>query len=95
MLRFGLLASEGIAAAQASDAIAHWRFDEGSGTKALDSSTNNHNATIVSGSYAVGRFDDALSFNGSNAYVFLSDAQGGGVTGAGLDIGTRDGTVAA
>jgi hypothetical protein len=91
----GLLMREGIAAAQTNDAIAHWKFDEGSGTNALDSSTNDHAGTIVGASYVPGRFDDALSFNGANSYAFVSDAQAGGVTGGGLDVGTRDWTVSA
>lgn len=91
----GLLTSGGTAASQVTNALAHWTFDEGSGTNAFDFSTNNHVGTIVGASYVSGRFSDALSFNGSNSYVFISDAQGGGATGAGLDIGTRDWTVSA
>ncbi len=45
--------------------------------------------------YVAGQSNTALSFNGANQYVFDSDAQSGGVTGAGLDMGTRDWTVAA
>jgi hypothetical protein len=91
----GLVTSEGIAATQASDAIALWRFDEGSGTTALDSSTNNHVGTIIGASYVSGRFDDALSFNGANSFIFIFDAQAGGISGSGLDMGSRDWTVSA
>ena len=91
----GQFTFEGIAAAQVSDAIAHWRFDEGSGTTALDSSTNNHFGTILGASYFSGRFGDALSFNGANDFVFISAAQAGGTGESGLDIGTRDWTVSA
>lgn len=52
-----------------------------------------HDGTIIGASYVSGTFGDALSFNGNNSYVFISDAQGGGTTGAGLDAGTRDWTV--
>lgn len=90
-----LLNLEGIGSAQVGEAIAHWSFDEGSGTNALDSSTNNHDGTIVGATYVLGRFDDALSFNGANSYVFISDSQSGGTSGSGLDIGTRDWTVSA
>jgi len=90
-----LLTSGGTATAQVSNAVAHWKFDEGSGSTALDSSANNHVGTIVGATYASGRFDGALSFNGANSYVFASDTQAGGTTGAGLDIGTRDWTVSA
>jgi len=77
------------------DAIAHWRFDEGAGTSALDSSTNNHDGTIIGATYVAGRFDGALSFNGAGSYIFVSDAQSGGTAGSGLDMGTRDWTVSA
>jgi len=91
----GFLMSEGIAPGQTNDTIAHWNLDEASGTTALDSSTNKHDGTIVGASYVSGRFNDALSFNGSNSYVFISDTQGGGITGSGLDIGMRNSTVSA
>src|SRR5207249_9938521 len=42
-----------------------------------------------------GRFTGALPFNGVKNYVVASEAQSGGATGAGLDMGTRDWTVAA
>ena len=42
----GLLHLLQIARAQTNDAIAHWRFDEGSGTTAFDTSTNNYAAAI-------------------------------------------------
>ncbi len=80
---------------QAAGLIAHWTFDEGSGTTALDSSSNNNAGTIVGAVYVAGQSNGALSFGGVNQYVFASDAQSGGVTGAGLDMGTRDWTVAA
>jgi hypothetical protein len=90
----GPLKSEGIEATQVDNLIAHWKFDEGSGTTALDSSTNTRPGTIVGATYISGRFDGALSFNGAS-YVFLPDAQSGGPNGAGLDVGSRDWTVAA
>src|ERR1035441_9094591 len=39
--------------------IAYWAFDEGSGTIALDSSTNNNLGTIVGATYVAGRFGSA------------------------------------
>jgi hypothetical protein len=91
-----LLATQGDALGQVTnDAIAHWKFDEGSGSTALDSSGNNHTGTISGAVYAPGRLNGALSFNGAGNYVFASEAQAGGVTGSGLDMGTRDWTVAA
>src|SRR6267142_4618333 len=78
-----------------SNLVAHWAFDEGSGTTALDSSGNNHSASILGAVYAAGRTNTALSFNGTNNYAFISDTLSGGSTGAGLDLGTRDWTIAA
>ena len=91
---FGPLKSEGFGATQFDNAMAQWKFDEGSGITALDSSTNTHPGTIIGATYVSGRFDGALSFNGAS-YVFVPDAQSGGPTGAGLDVGLRDWTVAA
>jgi hypothetical protein len=75
--------------------IAYWTFDGSSGTTALDYSGNNHSCSIVSATYVPGRTNTALSFTGTNSYAFIPDAAAGGTTGAGLDIGTRDWTVAA
>ena len=75
--------------------IALWQFDEASGSTALDSSGNNYSAAIVGAAYVPGRTNTALSFTGANSYGFISDASAGGTTGAGLDMGTRDWTVAA
>src|SRR5215831_13246306 len=79
----------------ATNPIASWSFDEGSGTTALDSSGNNHSATIVGVTYVPGWSNTCLSFNGSNSYAFIPDSSAGGTNGAGLDMGTRDWTVAA
>src|SRR2546423_14042651 len=82
---FCLLASSPTAIGQvATNPIAWWPFDEGSGTTALDSSSNNNAGTIIGATYTAGRFGSALSFNGTNNYVFASEAQSGGATGAGL-----------
>src|SRR4051812_26419915 len=86
--------SSSTALAQTSP-IALWQFDEASGTTALDFSGNNYSATIVGAAYVPGRTNTALSFTGANSYAFISDASAGGTTAAGLDMGTRDWTVAA
>jgi len=77
------------------DAMVYWTFDEGNGTTVLDSTTNGHAGTIQGATYVTGISNYALAFNGSNTFVFASDALVGGTTGAGLDIGVRDWTVAA
>ena len=82
-------------AAPASLPNAHWRFDEASGSIATDSSSNGHTGTIIGAVRVPGQMGGGLSFDGADDYVFASDAQSGGTTGAGLDMGTRDWTVAA
>jgi hypothetical protein len=79
----------------ATNPIALWAFDEGAGTTALDSSGNNHSASIIGAVYVTGWSNTALSFNGSNSYAFIPDSSAGGTAGAGLDVGTRDWTIAA
>jgi hypothetical protein len=79
----------------ATTPIALWAFDEGAGTTAVDSSGNNHSASIIGAAYATGWSNTCLSLNGSNSYAFIPDSSAGGTTGAGLDMGTRDWTVAA
>jgi hypothetical protein len=79
----------------ATNAIAYWNFDEASGTTALDSSGNNHSASITGAVYVTGWSNTALSFNGFNSYAFIPDISAGGTAGAGLDMGARDWTVAA
>jgi arylsulfatase A-like enzyme/chitodextrinase len=47
-----------------------YAFDEGSGTITADTSGNNHTATLVNGPvWAAGKYGNALSFNGTSAYV--------------------------
>src|SRR5262245_2072524 len=75
--------------------IAHWAFDEGSGATAFDSSGNSHSASIIGAVYLPGWSNTCLAFNGSNGYAFIPDNSAGGTTGAGLDVGTRDWTIAA
>jgi len=48
-------------------------FDEGSGTRAADSSGNAHDAVLVNGAWGAGKTGSAVSLNGSNAYASLPD----------------------
>ncbi len=84
-----------IEAAPESVPIADWRFDEATGNVSPDYSGNGHTGTIVGAARANGQTGGGLSFDGVNDYVFASEAQSGGTTGAGLDMGTRDWTVTA
>jgi hypothetical protein len=45
--------------------VGWWRFDEGSGTIAIDSSGYGNNGTIYGATYVAGKYGDALSFNGT------------------------------
>ncbi len=85
-----LLAGTDAVAQVPTNAVGYWKFDEGSGATAQDSSGYGHAATIQGAVFASGISNYALSFNGSNSYVFASDALVGGAAGAGLDVGARD-----
>jgi hypothetical protein len=49
-----------------------WKFDDGTGTTAADSSGNGHNGTVNGATWTTGRFGDALQFNGSSSTVTAS-----------------------
>jgi len=51
--------------------IAHWKFDEGKGNIAYDSSGNGNNGTISQWrpTWVHGKFGSALSFDGVDDYV--------------------------
>jgi hypothetical protein len=60
----------GMAGSVSADLIGHWRFDEGSGTVAYDSSGNDHDGTIYgSPSWVSGVGGNALEFDGTDDYV--------------------------
>jgi hypothetical protein len=54
--------------------VAHWTFDEGSGTIAYDSAGNN-DGTIYGATWTTGKLGDALSFDGNNDYVQIPNNQ--------------------
>jgi hypothetical protein len=52
--------------------VAHWKFDDGSGATAQDSSGNGYDGTLVGEpTWVAGQIDGALEFDGSNDYVDL------------------------
>jgi hypothetical protein len=56
--------------------VGYWRFDEGSGTIAFDSSKNDNHGFLVNGPLWVnGKYGKALSFDGVDDYVMISDSQ--------------------
>jgi hypothetical protein len=73
---------------QGGSLVGWWKFDEGSGTNAADSSGFVNNATISNGSWAAGKLGQALNCNGSNTIATISYASA-------LAIGTGNFSVAA
>ncbi|MBI2326254.1 four helix bundle protein [Candidatus Collierbacteria bacterium] len=54
--------------------LAEWKFDEGTGTAAFDSTGNGVKGTLVnSPAWIAGKLGKALNFNGSNSYVTTTD----------------------
>ena len=55
--------------------VGYWKFDEGNGTKAYDSSGNNDTGTLINGPLWVdGKCGKALSFDGIDDYVTIPDS---------------------
>ncbi len=59
--------------ADANGPISHWKLDEGSGTIAGDSAGTNH-GSIYGAAWTTGQIGGALSFDGVNDYVGISDS---------------------
>ncbi|MHC4586285.1 MAG: LamG domain-containing protein [Planctomycetota bacterium] len=64
------------------DMVAHWTFDEGSGTIAHDSAGNNHGTLVNDPTWSVGQIDGGLGFDGSNDYVVVADDSSLDIAGA-------------
>src|SRR3989344_3567658 len=61
--------------APTSGLIAHWKFDEGSGTTVSDSSGNGNTGTLTNGpTFTTGKIGQGLSFDGINDAVQISDS---------------------
>jgi len=55
--------------------VGWWRFNEGSGSTALDSSIFRNNGTISGATFVEGLFGTALDFDGTNDYVQIIDSE--------------------
>lgn len=54
--------------------VAHWKFDDNTGTSAIDSSGNNHAGSILNGAtWTTGILNSGLQFDGSNDEVSIAD----------------------
>ena len=59
-----------VAGNASADLLAHWGFDEGSGTTAFDSSGNGHDGTLIGDpQWVAGKIGGALEFNGADSIV--------------------------
>jgi Tfp pilus assembly protein PilX len=54
--------------------VSRWKFDEGSGTSAIDSISGNNGTLVNAPQWATGKFGTSLYFNGSNSLVHIPDA---------------------
>ncbi len=52
-----------------TDLLGYWKFDEGQGITATDSSAYGHHGTIFGATWAPGKIGQALVFDGTNDYV--------------------------
>lgn len=62
--------------------IAHWSFNDGSGTQAGDFSGNGNTGTISGASWIDGKLGKALDFDGVNDYVNVSNSSSLNITSA-------------
>ncbi len=56
--------------------LGHWRFEEGQGDLAVDSSGNENDGDIWNADWVKGRFGTALAFDGQGAYVSIPEITG-------------------
>ncbi len=70
-------------AVDGNEPIAHWKFDEGSGTIAYDSAGDNDGTFIGEPNWTAGQVGGALEFDGVDDYVDVGDPADGS-----LDLGT-------
>ena len=73
-----------------SSLVAYWRLDEGSGSTANDTATGGtatDNGTLVNGpTWTTGHNGNALSFNGVNQYVTVSNSTDLNITGSQITV---------
>lgn len=57
-----------------SGRLAYWRFNESGGNTSADASGNNNNGNLNGATFVDGRFDKAISFDGTASYVEVADS---------------------
>ncbi len=68
----GLTVTTSAGAGLPSGLVGYWKFSEGSGTTAADSSGNGYTATLVNGiTWTTGKVGGAITANGTNQYVSI------------------------
>ncbi|MHC4434236.1 MAG: LamG domain-containing protein, partial [Planctomycetota bacterium] len=71
-----LVVSLMMASTARAELVGQWKFDEGSGTTAYDSSGNGHDGTLMGGvTWAEGRFGGGIELDGSSGYVSVPSFQ--------------------
>ncbi len=55
-------------------AVGCWKFDEGSGTVAYDSSPYGNDGTLINAVWTSGKYGSGVAFDGSNDVVFVPDS---------------------
>lgn len=73
MVFYLLIFQSGYAQMPGDGLVAYWSFNEGSGTTAQDSAGDNTGTLINGPSWVTGRAGNALSFDGINDYVEITD----------------------
>ena len=70
LVLFVLMLGVALTSMARADLVGFWRFDEGSGTIAYDSSGNGNDGTLVGGAtWAAGRFGGGIELDGTSGYV--------------------------
>ena len=71
----GLLTVDSFSAEKEKGLVGWWKFDEGSGNAAKDSSGNGNEGEINNAEWAAGKSGKALKFNGEDAFVEVSHSE--------------------
>jgi hypothetical protein len=80
-LCFGQGTWERVGASPISGLVGWWKFDEGSGTSAADSSGNGNTGTASGTTVVAGKIGNARSFNGTSDYIAVGNPASLQITG--------------